>query len=330
MIQQNLKTIFNTKIINNKNNELDNGFNNEAYDYKTKIKKLFSSNSSFDKSKKIKINKNLNNNKINNLEQNEQNINNQKERIDGKSIFLLKDRTNLKSQDIIYKYKSKEKYHNIQSKKTLTPQTNNNKSQTQKEIEYINTDENPNNTKTKQKIKINYDLINKIHQNKFLDLYSFSISPPDGKINLDYLTINENLPKKTIQKKKILDMEKENGVNFKIIEMRMDFNKNTKKRNISSQSSIQNDRKKLWIMKNKDKTGLSTGRTKVKKKYSDLPINKNAIITIPKNFILPFNKTFIENDYNKKNNINNDDNFKIRNTMKELKIKDNIHCLTGK
>ena len=198
----------------------------------------------------------------------------------------------------------------------------NSKSQTQKDIKYINTekDNNVNNTKIKKKLILNNDLLNKIHKNKFSDLYSFSSSPSDRKINLDFLTINSNFQNK--KKQKILKTENEN-------EIQKGKDLNIKKKYISRQNSTQNDQRKIWLIKNQDKTGLSTGRIKLDKKSNKMTINKNEI-NMPLNINMVFNKTFIEKDYNKQKNNINIDNFKIRNTMKELKIKDNFNCLTGK
>ena len=60
---------------------------------------------------------------------------------------------------------------------------------------------NTQNEKTEKKLKLNYGLINDIHKNNILDLYSFSTSPPDGKINLKYWTI-DSLTNKFLKKQK--------------------------------------------------------------------------------------------------------------------------------
>ena len=88
-------------------------------------------------------------------------------------------------------------------------------------------------------------------------------------------------------------------------------------------------------MKNKNEQYFSSGRMKVKNMQNNLAINKNSIIDILPRIIFPFNKTFFENDNNnrdKNNNIinNNYDNKKLRNTMKELKMNENIYCLNYK
>ena len=352
---QNLKSFFKPKPFNNNKNEIilkkniiqndiENDENSEKENYKSKIKNIYSSNSSFEQSKIIKINNknidnNINNNNNINMEQNEQNLkvktisndlnkNYKKEKIEPKSNSI-KDRNIFKSQGILYRYKSKDNNKNIHSQKILHLQKNNyNKSQTQKEIEFISPEkDNPKHIKIDQKLKLNYDLINKIYKNKVLDLYSFSISPPDGKIDLNYLTINDNIPKNLLDKQKMFELEKENGINSKVVSI--GTNVNNKIKPIYSQSNIQGERKKIWQMKNKVKTGLSTERINLKKINNDLPIYNNAIINIPPKFNIPFNKTFIEKDYIKEKNNLHFDNFKLRNTMKELNIKDNIYCLTG-
>ena len=318
---QNLKSIFKTNVLNNRNKK-GNIYNSEIYDYKTKIKKIYSSNHSFEKSKILNNNNKFLNNNIN-INNFEQKIKIKKKIIDGKSILSLKDRNNIISHEVIDRNKSKENNHNIQAQKILHPQKiKNSKSQTQKDIKYINTekDNNVNNTKIKKKLILNNDLLNKIHKNKFSDLYSFSSSPSDRKINLDFLTINSNFQNK--KKQKILKTENEN-------EIQKGKDLNIKKKYISRQNSTQNDQRKIWLIKNQDKTGLSTGRIKLDKKSNKMTINKNEI-NMPLNINMVFNKTFIEKDYNKQKNNINIDNFKIRNTMKELKIKDNFNCLTGK
>ena len=86
-------------------------------------------------------------------------------------------------------------------------------------------------------------------------------------------------------------------------------------------------------MKNKNENYLSTGRIKAKNMQNNITINKNSIIDIPPRINFPFNKTFFENEHNNKdknNNINNYDNMKLRNTMKQLKVNENFYCLTYK
>ena len=207
---------------------------------------------------------------------------------------------------------------------------------------------NTQNEKTEKKLKLNYGLINDIHKNNILDLYSFSTSPPDGKINLKYWTIDSLTNKFLKKQQKQYEIEKENGVNYKLVQIgginfgandKNKSNNNSKNKVIknSQSNTVQNSKNKFPIrnMKNKNEQYFSSGRMKVKNMQNNLATNKNSIIDIPPRIIFPFNKTFFENDnYNKdKNNniITNDyDNTKLRNTMKELKMNENFFCLTYK
>ena len=207
---------------------------------------------------------------------------------------------------------------------------------------------NTQNVKTEKKLKLNYGLINDIHKNNILDLYSFSTSPPDGKINLKYWTIDSLTNKFLKKQQKQYEIEKENGVNYKLVQIgginfgandKNKSNNNSKNKVIknSQSNTVQNSKNKFPIrnIKNKNEQYFSSGRMKVKNMQNNLAINKNSIIDIPPRIIFPFNKTFFENDNNnrdKNNNIinNNYDNRKLRNTMKELKMNENLYCLTYK
>ena len=74
---------------------------------------------------------------------------------------------------------------------------------------------NAQNEKTEKKLKLNYGLINDIHKKNILDLYSFSTSPPDGKINIKYWTIDSLTNKFLKKQKKKYEIEKESGINVK-------------------------------------------------------------------------------------------------------------------
>ena len=364
---------------NEENSDLDNNQKNSKRIYN-------SSNSSFEKPNKNKKNVNFNkyySNKNLNIYKNELNSKNitiltdtnkyfKREAIDAKSISQIKEEKLEKlekldnKKDIIQKYKTKEINQNLQ-----TPKNNINhhqvksniKSKAKKEYSHIviqkmkekerererekekEKSTNTNNEKSEKKLKLNYGLINDIHKNNILDLYSFSTSPPDGKINLKYWTL-DSLTNKFLNKQKQYEIEKETGVNCRLVQFgglnfdgndKNNSNNNSKNKVIktSQSNTVQNSKNKFSIlnMKNKNENYLSTGKIKVKNKQNNLANNKNAIIDIPPRINFPFNKTFFENDYNNKdknNNINNYDNMKLRNTMKELKVNENFYCLTYK
>ena len=336
-------------------NENENFINSDIDNFKNKSKYIHTSNSSFEKVLLNKIsfqkkNKNSSNNDIN-IFKNEKNINQNKinnistdlnryfkrEEITAKSLSPLKKETLQKDKEItFYKYKSKENSNKyIKSEKILHPAIKQNtKSQTQKEVdnnyiikekENLQEREKSNNfqNEKKSKLKLNYDLINNLHQKKVLDLYSFSTSPPNGKINLNYWTI-DSLTAKFFKKQKQKEIEKEARINCKLAQIGNKNNNIIKQ--IKSQSNIQNERIKFQKMKKGD-NHLSSEKIKNKKEENNRGIVYKAIIDIPPKFNFPFNKTFFENDYNK---LNNNEGIRLRNTMKELKLNDNIHCLTYK
>ncbi len=337
---QNLKHVFNTKVSNNKNEksiqkDLENDCNSENDNYLNIINNNINSSISFEKSKILKgNNKNEDNNNSfhNNQELNKRTLKNKnlssdlnrcpkKEFIESKSIMPLKDKNQLKSHGILYKYKERNNDMQTQTFLYHPKQGNYNKSQITKEIEYNNI-ETP-----KKKLKLNYDIINKINQSKILDLYSFSISPPEGKLdlNLKYMTINGNLQKKFLQVGKTFEIAKDNDSIYKVVDSKIDAN--NKVQPINSHSCIKNRKQSLKI-KYREKNGISTERIKTKSMNHFSPVNHNIIIMPPK-FNLPFNKTFIENDNFNEKKINFE-NFLLRNLGKELKTKENNYCLTGK
>ena len=305
-----------------------------------------------------------------------------RETIDAKSTSHIKEEKIDKvdkldnKKETIQRYKTKEINQNIQ-----TPKNNNNinhhlvkstiKSKGKKEYSHIvlqkmkekekekeierekekekvkEKSTNTQNVKTEKKLKLNYGLINDIHKNNILDLYSFSTSPPDGKINLKYWTIDSLTNKFLKKQQKQYEIEKENGVNYKLVQIgginfgvndKNKSNNNSKNKVIrnSQSNTVQNSKNKFPIrnIKNKNEQYFSSGRMKVKNMQNNLTINKNSIIDIPPRIIYPFNKTFFENDNNNKdkNNTtnNNNDNMNLRNTMKELKMNENFFCLTYK
>ena len=307
-----------------------------------------------------------------------------RETIDAKSTSQIKEEKTDKvdkldnKKETIQRYKTKEINQNIQ-----TPKNNNNinhhlvkstiKSKGKKEYSHIvlqkmkekekekekeierekekekvkEKSTNTQNVKTEKKLKLNYGLINDIHKNNILDLYSFSTSPPDGKINLKYWTIDSLTNKFLKKQQKQYEIAKENGVNYKLVQIgginfgvndKNKSNNNSKNKVIrnSQSNTVQNSKNKFPIrnMKNKNEQYFSSGRMKVKNMQNNLATNKNSIIDIPPRIIFPFNKTFFENDNNNKdkNNTtnNNNDNMNLRNTMKELKMNENFFCLTYK
>ena len=197
------------------------------------------------------------------------------------------------------------------------------------------------NEKKDKKLKLNYDLINDIHKNKVLDLYSFSTSPPDGKINFNYWTISDKLTEKFLKRQKKFEIEKETGVNLRVVQLGMNnANKNIK--NINSQNNIKNNKMfpKMKINNNNNNNNANRLSYEKFKNNNNIKNIKNTFVTntsnnfskvVHPNFEYRFNRTsYDNNDKNKNNNINYE-NMKLRNTMKELKINDNnIHSLTYK
>ena len=241
----------------------------------------------------------------------------------------------------IIKSKVKKEFNHISIQKMKEKQKERDKEKDKEKEKATNTKK----EKREKKIKLNYGLINDIHKNNILDLYSFSTSPPDGKINLKYWTIDSLTNKFLKKQQKQYEVEKETGVNCRLVQIGgLNFggndNNNSKNRiikNSQSNNIVQNIKNKFPIhnMKNKNEQYLSSGRIKVKNMQNNLVINKNSIIDIPPRINFPFNKTFFENDFNNKDKIsnmnnNNYDNMKLRNTMKELKLNENIYCLTYK
>ena len=350
------------KIIEKNENDTEIDFNSDI-DNLTKNKIIFSDNNSFEKSKDSKINnlKNLKNNKSNSLNffnyKSGQNFNNKKEQfynikkeqnyinknltnnlnkyinketINAKSISPLKDEK-IKSNEIINKFKPKKNI--IQSQKILHSSIKNN-IKSQEELENNNNMDKDNsiNIKMNNKLKLNYELISKINENKVLDLYSFSTSPPNGKINLKFWTLTQNVPEKFIKNKTKFEMEKEKekefGTSYKLLQMENDGDKK-KKIKVKSENNLQNDRNRLFKMKNKDKHGFSTERINPKNINTNynLGINSN-IIEIPPRFDINANKTFLENDFKEKNS--NFDYLKLKKAFKELKINDQFYYYTNK
>ena len=331
---QNLRPLLKNKILHN-NNDIPNSNNSLQKDIENDgnsetdnniNKNNINRSISFEKSKILKV-KNEDNNS-NNITLKNKNLSTdlnkqlKKEIIKAKSINLLKDKSKLKSQGILHKYK--ERNNNLQSQKQMynPPQNNFNKSQMPKELDN-NSIEKEN---SKIKLKLNYDLINKINQNKVLDLYSFSISPPEGKIdfNLNHMTINGKLQNKFLQERITFEAEKDNDINYKLNDLNSDSND---KINPINKSGTHKTRKKLLKLKHRETIGVSTERIKTKSMNHFTPINN--IIIMPPKFHLPLNKTFIENDFYKEKKINID-NLLLKNIGIELKSKDNNYCLTGK
>ena len=350
------------------NTELDKRIyksSNSSYEKQNKNKKNVNYNRYYS-NKNLIIYKNDLNSKIKTIP-NDNNKNFKRETIDAKSISQIKEEKIEEldaKKEIIQKYKAKETNQKIQTSKNNINQhqiKNIIKSKEKKEYSHIvkqkvkekekerereKDKENfskPKNIKSEKKIKLNYGLINDIHKNNILDLYSFSTSPPDGKINLKYWTIDSLTNKFLKRQLKQYEIEKEADVNYKLVQiggLNFDGNDkiNSKNKVIknSQSNTIQNNKKKFPIrnMKNTNEHYFSSGKIKVKNTQNNLAINKNSIIDIPPRIIFPFNKTFFDNDKkNIKNNItnyNNYDNMKIRNTMKELKMNENFDCLTYK
>ena len=288
-----------------------------------------------------------------------------RETIDAKSISQIKeekiDKLDIK-KEIIQKYKTKETNPNMQTpKNSITHHQIKNiiKSIAKKEYSHIVIQKmkeeekerekekekekfaNSKNIKSAKKLKLNYGLINDIHKNNILDLYSFSTSPPDGKINLKYWTMDSLTNKFLKKQQKQYKIEKETGVNCRLVQLggsNFDSNdkNNTKDKVIknSQSNTIQNSKNKFPIhnMKNKNEHYFSSEKIKVKNSKNNLPINKNTILDNPPRIIFSVNKTFFDNDSNKNNNMNsnNYDNMKLRNTMKQLKVNENFYCLTYK
>ena len=298
-------------------------------------------------------NKNFNMYKVDNIYKNKTlstNVNKyfKREAINAKSITsLIREEKSPIKKELIDKYKPKQIYRNYNTEKDIAPQIgkyinlktekklgdnniykiNSREREKGKEKEKEKEKEersiiNSKNEKN-EKIKLNYELINNIHKNKVLDLYSFSTSPPEGRFNLNILTIDDTLPKKLLKKQKLFEIQKDVEVNSKVSQTGMNINKNIK--NIKSQSSIQNNKNKYQNIKNRNR--LSSERISFKNMKNYFPIKNSSIIDIPPKFNFPFNKTFLGNEhYKDKNNLD----IKIRNTMKELKLADNFQYLTSK
>ena len=339
---QNIQPFLQTRVIIKKENSIpkknilrnntDDEYISEK-DNKTINKNFWSSDSSIDLSRKFRIKSNNNYLKQNN----EKNTNNKtfsdsnqypkKELVNTKSLCSIKDKNMLNTQKIISKYQTKK--NNFKSPKyTFPPKNELSKSQKEKEKEKENEKEkkeNPEKSLIAKKIKLNYDLINKMYNSKILDLYSFSVSPPNGQLNYyNYLTINDNSSKNSNNKATMFESEreKENGVNFKIVEMGMYMTRKSTPKTFN----VKDERKKLFKMKNRERYSISNERIKIKSKELT-----KCIINMNQNGNIPSNKTFIEKDYDKKKKEINFDNHKLRTTMKELKRKEEeFHCLTGK
>ena len=331
---QNLKPLLKTKSLHNKNEipnsnnslqkDIEYDCNSETDNNLNIINNNNNRSISFEKSKILK-GKNEDSHKLTLKNKNlstDLNKYFKKEIIEAKSINSLKDKNKIKSQGILHKYK--ERNYNLQSQKLMynPQQSNYNKSQVSKDNDNSSMEK----ENSKKKIKLNYDLINKINQSKILDLYSFSISPPEGKINLNlnHMTINGKLQNKFLQERKTLEVDKDNDINYKNNDLNSDSND---KINTINNSCNNKTRKKLLKIKDRETIGVSTERIKTKSMNHFTPVNN--IIIMPPKFNLPFNKTFIENDFYNENKINID-NFFLKNIGKELKSKDNNYCLTGK
>ena len=298
-----------------------------------------------------------------------------RETINAKSLSPMNEEQSTQKKEIIQRYKSRESNRNLKTQKFLNPHNSHidskdnkdNNTKSEKEIEHNHTSKQKTRDKEKdkekekekdkenekeknlirlknekkdKKLKLNYDLINDIHKNKVLDLYSFSTSPPDGKINFNYWTISDNLTEKFLKRQKKFEIEKETGVNLRVVQIGMNnANKNIK--NISSQNNIKNNKNIFPMMKNKnnnnnynrlsfEKYNNTKNIKNIKTTFVTNTSNNFAKVVHP-NFEYRFNRTsYDNNDKNKNNNINYE-NMKLRNTMKELKINDNnIHSLTYK
>ena len=303
-----------------------NGIENDTINDSEKIiknKNTFSDNNSFEKSKGSKLKNiknlkiiksnseyNLNNNKIdqNNKFKNMTTIN--KETIDAKSISPLRD-DKLKINRLINNYKSMEDI--TQSPKNFHPLLKSN-IKTLEELDDNNT-ENANNMKINNNLKLNLDLINDIHRNKILDLYNFSTSPPDGKINLKMWALSHNLSENLIKNEKQMENEKEKelGVNSQLAQMESILIKKNKIK-VKGQNNIRKDRNKLLKIKNKDRQDLSI--EKIKSKNINLNYNlgiNSPILEMPPRIDVNINKSISDNDYNS-------DYFKLKKALKELNI----------
>ena len=232
----------------------------------------------------------------------------------------LKDKNTLKTPTIINKYKTIK--HNNEQTMKLFDNTQYNKYKTKTDLIQDNSDK----EKPKRKIKLNNEIINQINNNKVLDLYSFSVSPPEGKIdlNINYFTINDNIQKKCLQEKNQISNEIGGNVN-KTIQIFVNDDKNKKIKPNNSQSIIKN--REIQSMKTKYQNNYRISSERSNKETIN---NNDNIILIPPKYNLPFNNTFIESDNYKEKNTINIENFKLRNSLKNLKLKDSKICLTGK
>ena len=342
-------------IENNKNNDKIQNYddNNETDNYiKNKNKNIFGENNNSFEQKILKTNilKNLKNKSlsINNINKNQidKKYNNigvstttlnkylNRETINAKSISPSKE-DKKKSIEAINKYKSKE---NISSHKIVNSKNKQN-FECYGEYEENNTEKDKSiSIKINKNLKLNYDLINQIHENQVLDLYSFSISPPNGKINLKLSTIaqnlHENIIKKQKEKEKYKDKEKdkdkENVDDYKLLQKEIDHYKNIKNK-VNSQRNLKTDRNKILKIKNKDKKGLSTER--INSKYINNNFNlgvNNPIIEIPPKYNLNFNRTYFENDFNKEKKNNNHDYHKMKRILKEININEQFNYYINK
>ena len=342
-------------IENNKNNDKIQNYddNNEINNFiKNKNKNIFGENNNSFEQKILKTNilKNLKNKSlsINNINKNQidKKYNNigvstttlnkylNRETINAKSISPSKE-DKKKSIEAINKYKSKE---NISSHKIVNSKNKQN-FECYGEYEENNTEKDKSiSIKINKNLKLNYDLINQIHENQVLDLYSFSISPPNGKINLKLSTIaqnlHENIIKKQKEKEKYKDKEKdkdkENVDDYKLLQKEIDHYKNIKNK-VNSQRNLKTDRNKILKIKNKDKKGLSTER--INSKYINNNFNlgvNNPIIEIPPKYNLNFNRTYFENDFNKEKKNNNHDYHKMKRILKEININEQFNYYINK
>jgi hypothetical protein len=314
-IKASKQTIESTKNIDKFQNFIDNSDTNNYIKNKNNFEE---NNNSFEqKNLKINVIKNLKNKSlsINNINKNliEKKFKNKgvstttlnkylnKETINAKSIGHSKE-DKKKSTEAINKYKSKE---HISSHKIINPKIKQN-FEGQEEFEENNTEKDSSiSIKINKNLQLNYDLIKQIHENKVLDLYSFSISPPNGKINLKLSTIAQNLHENIIKKQKEKEKEKEKDKDkeivdeYKLLQKEIEHYKNIKNK-VNSQRNLKTDRNKIFKIKNKNKKGLSTER--VKSKYLNNNLNlgsNNPIIEMPLKYNLNFNRTYFENDFNK-------------------------------
>ena len=336
---------------NTKNSDKIQNFNDisETENY-IKNKNVFEENNNSFEQKNLKTNviKNLKNKSlsINNINKNliEKKFKNKgvstttlnkylnKETINAKSISPFKEEKK-KSIETINKYNSKD---HISSHKIINPKIKQN-FEGQEELEENHTEkDNSISIKINKNIKLNYDLINQIHENKVLDLYSFSISPPNGKINLKLSTIAQNLHETIIKKQKEKEKDKEKDKDkdivdeYKLLQKEIDHYKNIKNK-VNSQRNIKTDRNKMLKIKNKDKKGLSTER--INSKYINNNFNlgtNNPIIEMPPKYNLNFNRTYFDNDYNKEKKNNNNDYLKLKRTLKELNINEQFNYYINK